>query len=359
MRQSVNLEAFHELKALREYEKHFKAVGYFQAYTHNALQTFISDRDEHGRIPPRTWQRYLRRKPEIARETFTRSGLGEDDLIAFIGKQCEWWDNARRVGPMAVAEEYKRNINASIGLVRAATGINPQVIVQRVGRRTGHFKATLEVIFPDWTEEQRDLTVCSLKRWADEYLAGLPSPFQVSEAELNEFCDWLESRRLYQYYWHFRRLVDLQRKNDPVHHAASAAEVVGFATLCELIANEVMIDRGLTPRGQTLRPKLRDIFDHTGPVNLNEYFLTRKNSRQSQRFGHLANTSAQSLLQRLAQIERIRAGGPHSPVLRAMLSFMTIRNEGAHLGLLHFDRARIIEMIRILSLASLMLWKAR
>ena len=56
--QSINLEAYHELQALREYEAHFEAVGYFEAYTHNALQTFQSDRDENGRIPPRPWQRY-------------------------------------------------------------------------------------------------------------------------------------------------------------------------------------------------------------------------------------------------------------------------------------------------------------
>lgn len=357
--QHINLEAYHELQALREYEAHFEAVGYFEAYSHNALQTFQSDRNQHGRIPARPWQRYLRRERVIARETLARSGLDEDALIAFIGRQCDWWDNARRTSPAALADEYKRNICSSVMFLRAAKGIDPHDVVQRVGRRTGHFRPTLEVIFPDWTEEQRDLTVRSLKRWADEFLASLPSPFPVTEAELNDFCDWLEDRGLYQYYWHFRRLVDLQDSDDPIHHAASSAEVVGLATLCELIANEVMIDRGLTPRGNTLAPKLQAIFDHGGPVDLREHLRNRGNTGLKLRLGHLANTSNQSLLQRLAQIERIRAGGQYSPVLRAMLSFMAIRNEGAHLGLLHFNHARTIEMIRVLSLASLMLWKAR
>ncbi|KZZ65519.1 hypothetical protein A3764_18655, partial [Sulfitobacter sp. HI0129] len=190
--QSINLEAYQELQSLREYQAHFEAVGYFEAYTHNALQTFQSDRDENGRIPARPWQRYLRREREIAQDTLSRSDLGEGALVEFIGKQCEWWDNARRVGPSALSNEYKRNIRSTIMLVRAATGIDSQDVVQRVGRRTGHFRPTLEVIFPDWTEEQRDLTVRSLKHWADESLASLPNPFPVSEAELNGFCDWLE-----------------------------------------------------------------------------------------------------------------------------------------------------------------------
>lgn len=348
--QQINIEAYHELQGLREYEAHFEAVGYFEAYTHNALQTFQSDRNLHGRIPARPWQRYLRRERAIARETLARGGLDEDALIAFIGRQCEWWDNARRVGPAALADEYKRNIRSSVALVRAATGIDPREVVQRVGRRTEHFEPTLEVIFPDWTEEQRHLTVRSLKRWADESLASLPSPFPFSDAELDDFCEWLEDRGLYQYYWHFRRLVDLQYSDDPVYHAASSAEVVGFATLCEMIANEVLRDQGREPRGDTLSRKLKKIFNTNGPIDLGTMF---------DRYYRLTNTNRQSLPRRLAQIARINAGGAHSPVLRALLSLWVIRNEGAHLGLHQFDPARIVEMIRILSLASMMLWKAR
>ena len=112
----------------------------------------------------------------------------------------------------------------------------------------------------------------------------------------------------------------------------------------------MMIDRDLVPRGTTLFPKLRKVFDAHGPVDLNPLF---------DRFGNLANTKTQSLSRRLAQIARITGRGPYSPVLRVMLSLMAIRNEGAHLGLLHFDHVRVIDMIRILSLASLMIWKAR
>ena len=334
-------------------------MGYFHAYSQDALQTFLRHRDTHGRIPSRYWRQYLARERDIARDTLANSGFGEADIIAFIGKQCEWWDNARRVGPAAVAEEYKRNINASFGLIRAAIGTEFQQVVDQVGRRTGHFKPTLDVIFPDWTEEQRDLTIRSLKHWADKELATLPAPFPCSEADLDAFCDWLEEKGLYQYYWHFRRLVDLERRDDPVHRAATTSEVVGLANLCEMIANEVMIDRGLTPRGEVLGPKLLQIFDSNGPVDLRQFLFKRKHSGQRDRFGQLANTTKQSLPQRLAQIAQIKAGGPHSLVLRTLLSFMVIRNEGAHLGLLRFDHPKVVDMIRVLSLASLMIWKAR
>lgn len=356
---SINTEAYRELRELREYRGHFEAVGYFEAYSQNAYQFYARNHDEHGRIPNQDWRQYLRREREIASDTLSASGLDETGVVAFIGQQCEWWNNAQRVGPVAVAEEYKRNIKSTVGWLRAATGISSRRIIEAVGRRTGHFKPTLKVIFPDWTEEQRDLTIRSLTGWADVELGALPVPFPISEVELNEFCDWLEARSLFQYYWHFRRLIDLRRRDDPVYRAASTAEVASFATLCEMIANEVMKDRGIPYRGQTLGPKLRQIFDHQGPADLNEYFLPRKKAYQRKRFGHLTSTNKQTLPQRLSQIKRVKAGGTYSPVIRTLLAFMVIRNEGAHLGLLRFDHGEVIEMIRTLSMASLIIWKAR
>lgn len=348
--QSINIEAYHELRKLREFEQHFEAVGYYQAYAHNAFQICAQQRDANDRITAQAVRRYRKRESEIARDTLSRSGHTQDDMINFIRQQCRWWDNAARIGPAAVAEEYKSNISVSIDLIRAATGIEPDRIIDLVGRCTGHMQPTLKVIFPDWAEEQRDLTIRSLKGWASTDLATLPPPFPCSDTDLNDFCDWLEARGLYQYYWHFRRLVDIERRDDPVHRAASTAEVVGFASLCEMIANEVMIDRSKTPRGNTLFPKLRFVFGPHGPVDLTPLFDD---------FGKLANTKTQSMSQRLSQIARIKKGGAYSPVLRAMLSLMVIRNEGAHLGLLKFDHAKVIEMIRTLALASLIIWKAR
>ena len=347
---SLNFEAFRELKALRQYERHFEAVGYFEAYSHNALQLFARHRDTHGRLPQRYWHQYVRREREIARKTLCEYRFNDADLIAFISQQCEWWDNADRIGPTKVAQEYQRNIASSIELLRGATGTDGKTVVTRVGRRTIHFKPTLKVIFPDWEDEQRDLTIRSLNTWADEELKRLPSPFPCSKADLHKFCDWLEDRGLFQYYWHFQRLVELDRRDDPVHRAVSTSEVVGLATLCEQICNQVMIDRNLLPRGKTLFPKLCQIFAAPGPIDLNPYF---------NRHRKLTNTNNQSLPQRLAQISRIRTGGQHSPVLRAMLAFIAIRNEGTHLGLLQFDYPRVVELIRKLATASLMIWKAR
>jgi hypothetical protein len=103
---------------------------------------------------------------------------------------------------------------------------------------------------------RRDLLNRSLQRWADDDLVTLPTRCPFPETELKGFCVWLEDKGLFRYYWHFRQPVELERRDDHAHRAAWTSEVVGFATLSEMIVNEVMIDRRLVPRGATLFPKV-------------------------------------------------------------------------------------------------------
>ena len=98
---------------------------------------------------------------------------------------------------------------------------------------------------------------------------------------------------------------------------------MGFATVSGLICNEVMLDRGLAPRDETPFPKLHRKFHAHGPADRNPCFDRCKN---------VVHTKSRSMPQRSVQISRMRAGRQHCPVLRAMLAFMAIRNEGTHFG---------------------------
>ncbi|HNP29100.1 MAG TPA: hypothetical protein PKK23_08655 [Nitrospirales bacterium] len=346
-----NIEARHELNNINQHKTHFEAVGYFKAYKDNALRVFYDQIDRRtGGMPNRTEHAYRKREREIARNVLGIFSLTASDLLDFVGQQAEWWDNARRVGPAAIAEEYARNISETIHLYSNVTGENFDRVSERIGRRGGWFEPILDVIFPSWLREQRDLTKRSLKNWAATSRNELPSPLLVTDVDIDSFCNWLEKTGLYQYYWHFSRFSDIHRNDSPIYRAAAAAETVAFANLVELIANEAYKERGFNARGNTLWFKLRQLFDSSGPTNL---FKLLK------RYQALTNTNKSTLKIRLAQIDRIQRGGSVSPVLRAFLKLLVIRNEGSHLGLNRFDRITILDMLETMSMASLMIWKAR
>ncbi|PQA89240.1 hypothetical protein CW354_04705 [Marinicaulis flavus] len=350
---TFNIEARHELHELRKYENCFDAVSYFQDYSRNALQRFGRHADEHGRLAPRHWQAFRAREKQIAAETLGKYGLNDKDLIDFVKAQCKWWNDAERRGPALLADEWKRHIGITLDFHRAATGATHEQQSADVGRVTGHFKPTLDVVFPSWIKEQRELAFRSLKPWAADGFDGTPTPFTFNDTELDELCKWLEEKKLYQFYWIYRRAVEGRHRDDPVQRAATTADVANFANLAEMIANEVLLEKGTPPRGprMTLVPKLRLLFGPAGPVDLNRYLSKHRS---------LMRTEHQTLRQRLAQIARLKSSaGAHTPVLRYLLALVAIRNEGSHLGLLRFDRIETMELTRLISLASLAIWKTR
>lgn len=347
---TFNIEASGEYKDLLAHANLFDAVAYFHDYRDNAYQVCLENVKAGERIPKRIWRRFVKRQEEIAKEAIDRYGVSSDELKEFIGKQCEWWDWNRKRSPEALVEEYKRNISSSIDMYCAITGAKFKDVVSSIGRRTGHSSPTLRVIFPDWVEEQRQLAMRSLKPWVDKAFSTLPSVFSFSESDINNFFDWLEERGLYNFFWHYHRLSELADRDGPVERAASSSEVASFATLVEMIANEAVIDRGGVPRGGSLNSKLRILFNEHSAFDVQPYFNTFKNLMMTKNF---------TLAQQLAKIARITKGGVHNPIVKTLMGTVTIRNEGAHLGLLKYDRVKNIELFQTLTLATLLIWKVR
>lgn len=347
---TTNLEARHEFRKIMKNAPLFEAVAYFASYQDNALQKQIRDIDDAtGRLPYRQQLEFGRRSREIARETRARFGLKLQQLLDFIRFQCELWCTAKNRSPAKLADEYARNIDATIALYRLLTRDSWDDLTAKVGMAGGYYKPILNVIFPDWLDMQRELAANSLKGWIVPAMAGLPTPFAVSDSDIDPFCDWIEQNGLFQLYWHFKRLLDLGFEDGPVSRAATAAETVSFASTVELMTNAILQDRGSPVRGQTLAPKVRQIVRTTAP-NLDALL---------QELRKLTHTNTSTLRKRLAQIDRVKRGQSFAPVLRALLKLIVIRNEGTHLGLSGLDRKGLYDLIQALLLASLLLWKAR
>ena len=118
-----------------------------------------------------------KREKVLAAEALTRYGLVDSNMIEFIEHQTDWWTTAGKRGPKRIAAEYKRNIEASVRLYRLVTGETFEAVAQKVKSSHGYFRPVLEVVFPSWLEEQRDIAERSLWNWARRHLVSLPAPF--------------------------------------------------------------------------------------------------------------------------------------------------------------------------------------
>lgn len=347
---SMNLEGRRELNNIMRSAKLFDAIAYFEAYRQNALRKHSYEADRNtGKLPYRSSQKYRARERALAREALKRYGLKPAQVLEFIKLQAELWCTAKLRSPETLAAEYRRNIDSTIDLYQLVTRNKFERIVEEVGRAGGYFKPILNVIFPSWLDEQRDLAERSLKSWILPSMAGWPAPYALAEKDISDFCDWLEQEGLYQLYWHFKRLLDLGRSDTPIVRTAVAAEAVSYANTIELLVNAIMENRGHSPRGSTLAPKARDVLRPNAPF-LEELLA---------KFLHLTRTKNSTLNRRLAQIDRITQGGTNAPVVRVLLKLIVIRNEGTHLGLGGLDRQAIYGLLEALVQASLILWALR
>lgn len=347
---SVNLEARHELKAILEQRTIFDAVAYFETYRHNALQKHIHtyDRKTH-KLPTKLSHEYRKREREIARETLKRFNIKPRQILEFIKFQCNLWLTAKQRSPEKVADEYSRNIGSTIDLYQLVSREKVGDVVAKVGKAGGYFEPILKVIFPDWLEEQRDLAERSLKSWMVPSMAGLPPPYDVSDKDIKEFCEWIEENGLIQLYWHFKRLLDIGFADHAIARSATAAEAVAFANTAELLANGIIKGRKQAPRGEMLFSKVEIILGKPSP-SLVALLKEHRN---------LTNTKKSTLKTRMAQIDRLKKGGTDAALLRAILKLIVIRNEGSHLGLTGFDRQAIYDLLEALIRATLILWKSR
>lgn len=347
---SINLEARHELSRIMENRALFDAVAYFEAYRHNALQKHVHKFDRKtGRLSITLSREYRRREKEIARETLDRFALKPRHILEFIKFQCDLWHTATQRSPANLVEEYRQNIASTVDLYRFVTRATAADVIEAVGLRGGRYKPILKVIFPDWLDEQRDLAERSLKGWIVPSMTSLPPPFSISDQDIVDFCDWIEQNGLFQLYWHFKRLMDIGRSDDSISRSATAAEAVGFANTVELLVNAVLAGRKQSARGHTLLPKIKTILS-TGSPQLVQLIDQHKK---------LTHTNKSTLKTRIAQIDRLKKGGAHAPVMRAILKLVVIRNEGSHLGLTGFDREAIYALLEALIRATLIIWKAR
>jgi hypothetical protein len=242
---SINVEARHELADIMANARLFDAVAFYEAYRQNALQVHLHNVDPAThKLPHHLSRQYSRRCRVLAREALARYGVSASAILEFIKFQCELWCTAKDRSPAKVADEYRRNIDATIELYQQTTRTTTEQVTQRVGRVGGHFKPILKVIFPPWLDEQRDLAERSLKSWILPLMAGLPAPFTATDQDITDFCDWIEQRGLFQLYWHFRRLMDLGFGDAPIARSATATEAVSYANTVELLANTVLERRG-------------------------------------------------------------------------------------------------------------------
>ena len=256
-------------------------------------------------------------------------------MKAFITYLCERWDEHRRRGAETMANEYRRHLQRAVWLASSGLGIEVLWIIGDVGRVTGHFENTLDVIFPDLAHKRRDTLILSLRHSVVEKAPPAEADLTLDEDAIVDLVDWLERTDQWKVHLAVETILEHQFKGGVMDHAALAKEVESLGVTFEHLIDALLQEAGF-PNTGTLTPKMRDLWSEVPEVF--ETFKTH--------YG-LVSTKSASRADRLVQIDALTLTGPNAQVARLLLRAVLYRNAGVHGGMGHWAEAELHEASRL------------
>jgi hypothetical protein len=258
-----------------------------------------------------------------------------DQVRSFLVYLCERWDEWRRRGWSEVAGEYKRQIGLALRMAMHAFDIDFEALAVEVGRATGHFANTLDVIFPDWKQDARDKAELSLKHGVVAKAPAANTALTLDDAAITDLLDWLERNDQWKIHLSIEAILKHQFSASPIDHSALAKEIESLSATFEHLTNALLDEAGVSRSGELMR-KVQAFWNTSTEVH---------GILKAQR--GLVNTKRVSRADRLTAIAALTPTGPNIDVARTILAAVLYRNDGLHNAMASWVETELHEAARV------------
>jgi hypothetical protein len=258
-----------------------------------------------------------------------------DHARSFLIYLCERWDEWSRRGWSEIAGEYKRQIGLALRMAMHAFATDFEALAVEVGRATGHFANTLDVIFPDWKQDARDKAELSLKHSVVAKAPAVNTALTLDDAAITDLLDWLERNDQWKVHLSIEAILKHQFSASPIDHSGLAKEVESLSATFEHLTNALLDEAGVSSSG-TLMKKVQAFWNTSTEVH---GILTTQFA--------LVSTKLASRAKRLAAIAALTPTGPNIDVARTILAAVLYRNDGLHNSMASWAEAELHEAARV------------
>lgn len=258
-----------------------------------------------------------------------------DHARSFLIYLCERWDEWSRRGWSEVAGEYKRQIGLALRMAMHAFDTDFEALAAEVGRATGHFAKTLDVIFPDWKQDARDKAELSLKHSVVAKAPTADADLALDDAAISDLLDWLERNDQWKVHLSIEAILKHQFGASPVDHSALAKEVESLSATFEHLTNALLDEAGVSPSGALMK-KVQAFWNTS--TEIHGILMTQ--------FASVSTKSAPRA-NRLAAIAALTPTGPNIDVARTILAAVLYRNDGLHNGMASWAEAELHDAARV------------
>jgi hypothetical protein len=227
---SFNLLPVHAARDFAKHERALDAVVWFSEERGRALNDILKGQGGRFRLNKEQSGRYEQATQDAVTMSVERFHIGLDDQIALIRFLSDRWSDWNREGRPHIADAYKEFLGASVILSRRFGKLSFSELRDRVGNVGGWRKPILDVIWPNWAEQEKKRVSMTLK-------AAMPDKSNaVPDADIDAFVEFLATEGLEAFFWRLKSFEDHALRGNEFALEGMKSDLQGMAVVVEHVA---------------------------------------------------------------------------------------------------------------------------
>ncbi len=232
---SIGVRSVHAAKKFAKYERSLDAIVWFLEERTRVLWKMGRDQGgKRSRLTNEQSATYRAKAHELASMVLSHFRVGVEEIVECMSFLAEGWDDWDRNGSPRVAAAYKEFLAGAIILVRTYDNSSFALLSERVGQIGGGRKPVFEVIWPDWSEQEKERARATLRGIVRRAGGRRPS---VSEDDVDAFVGFLATEGFEAFFWRLRSFEDHDLRGNEYAAHGMRSDIQGMAIVVEHIAS--------------------------------------------------------------------------------------------------------------------------
>jgi hypothetical protein len=231
-RYSYNLMPVHVMRGFAEHERVLDAVVWFSEEQWRSLCEVTKTKGGgRYRLTEDEAAKYEEDSQTLATKSTARFGVELDDLVAAIKFLAARWSDWKREGRPFIADAYEQFIAQTVLFAKRLGPLTFAELRDRVGRIGGWHEPMLDVIWPDWAEQEKTRVRLTLKGALESRQLS-----DITDAEVTAFVDFLAQEGLEAFFWRLSSFENHALRGNEFAIEGMKSDIAGMAVSVEHIA---------------------------------------------------------------------------------------------------------------------------
>jgi hypothetical protein len=223
----INFLPMHAARDFKKHEKTLDAVVWFAEERSRALNNILKGQGGRFRLSAEQNAQYEEDSQRLGVAACDRFDVATENLVALIRYFAERWSEWTHEGRPLIAGAYKEFVGVTVRLARRCGGLSFGQLRDRVGAVGGWFKPVLDLMWPDWAQEEKERVRLTLQASLARRTTS------ITEADITAFVAFLASEGLEAFFWRLNSFENHALRGNEYAIEGMKSDIQGMAVVIE------------------------------------------------------------------------------------------------------------------------------